>query len=105
MLLGVSSSSITSTPLIKIPQFEYDNNDAFIIIILNLVLMLTIIIMSLRAFFYTALSAAIEKKLAVSLLTKKTVRVKQPCNLFPTLKVVRVEQIKKNGKFPFLSFA
>ena len=84
MLLGVSYSSIICTLLIKILQFEYDNNDAFIIIILNLVLMLTIIIMSLRAFFYTDLSAAIEKKLAVSLLTKKAVRVKQICNLFPT---------------------
>ena len=59
--------------------------------------------MSLRAFFYAELPAAIEKKLAV--LTKKSVSRQQLPNSFPTLLVVKAEQTNKNGKFAVLSSA
>ena len=63
------------------------------------------LIISLRAFFNTELSAAIEKDSGEILNKKNSVKPRQPGSLFPTLSVVRAKQANKNGMFAFLSLA
>ena len=61
--------------------------------------------MSVRAFFNTELSAVIEKKLAVSLLTKKTQLSSTTWQFVSNSWLFELSKHTKDGKFAFLSFA